>query len=328
MSTLSPLQIFRAGTHTDQSGRTLAFSTADLAATASAYDPAHHEAPLVVGHPATDDPAYGWVAALHLQDGALEAAPRNVDPAFAELVAAERFNRISSSFFLPDAPGNPVPGVYYLRHVGFLGAAAPAVKGLRKPRFDLADEGGTVTLEFSLPESIPMPDPAVDFAAREAELKTRAEQQSAAFAARDAELAAREAALAKADAERARESAVAFAATHVQAGRLLPRQQAGLVELLLAVPAAPLEFADADGTAAKIGPRAWLEKFVAELPAQVDYAERTAPDASERPAAQFAAPPGFSVDPKGLVLHRRAQTLARQKSISYAQALAELTGGA
>jgi hypothetical protein len=36
-----------------------------------------------------------------------------------------------------------VPGVYYLRHVGFLGAQAPAVKGLRSPSF-AASEAGVV----------------------------------------------------------------------------------------------------------------------------------------------------------------------------------------
>lgn len=122
-----PLQIFRAGTQTDASGRTLAFTAADLAATAAAYDPAKHEAPLVVGHPATNAPAYGWAEALTQADGALEATPHQVDAAFAEMVNSGRFKKISSSFWLPDAPGNPVPGVYYLRHIGFLGAAAPAL---------------------------------------------------------------------------------------------------------------------------------------------------------------------------------------------------------
>ena len=30
-------------------------------------------------------------------------------------------------------PGNPKPGHHYLRHVGFLGAAAPSLKGLQRP---------------------------------------------------------------------------------------------------------------------------------------------------------------------------------------------------
>ncbi len=141
---MSSIQIFKSGQHTDMSGRTLTFDAGDLSATANAYDPRKHEAPLVIGHPATDDPAYGWVAALALSGDRLEAAPRQVDPSFAALVNEERYNRISASFFLPDAPNNPVPGVYYLRHVGFLGAAAPAVKGLRKPTFNLSSSDGVI----------------------------------------------------------------------------------------------------------------------------------------------------------------------------------------
>ena len=134
-NTSSLLQIFRAGRHTAMSGAVLDFSDADLAATAAAYDPARSEAPIVVGHPKTDGPAYGWVRSLSFAEGGLEAEPHQVDPAFAELVDAGRFKKISASFFTPDAPNNPVPGVYYLRHVGFLGAQPPAVKGLRSPEF-------------------------------------------------------------------------------------------------------------------------------------------------------------------------------------------------
>ena len=141
------IQCFKPGTHPALNGAMLAFGEADLQATADAYDPALHEAPLVVGHPTVDGPAYGWVGALAHRGGALEAAPRQVNPAFAELVNSGAYKKISCAFWAPDAPGNPVPGVYYLRHVGFLGAAAPAVKGLRAlPEFAGGDVG---VVEFS-----------------------------------------------------------------------------------------------------------------------------------------------------------------------------------
>lgn len=127
-------------------GVTMSFSDADLAATAAAYNPALHEAPLVCGHPAHDDPAHGWAQGLQFNDGALEAIPTQVNPAFAEMVASGAFKKISASFYAPDAPSNPVPGVYYLRHIGFLGAAAPAVKGMRNPSFADTEVG---VLDFS-----------------------------------------------------------------------------------------------------------------------------------------------------------------------------------
>lgn len=137
------MHIFKPGRHMPLSGTPLEFSAADLAATAAAYDPAKHEAPIVVGHPALDAPAYGWVGGLAARDEGLFADAREIDPAFAEAVAAKRYKKISASFYAPDSPSNPVPGVYYLRHVGFLGAAAPGVKGLRNPSF-AADEAGVI----------------------------------------------------------------------------------------------------------------------------------------------------------------------------------------
>lgn len=142
-----PIHIFRAGSHTAMQGQTISFGEADLAASAAAYDPAKHEAPIVVGHPAADAPAWGWVQSLAVDGGDLTAMPRQVDPTFAEAVAAGRYKKVSASFYQPDSPHNPVPGVYYLRHVGFLGAQPPAVKGLAPVQF--ADDGDCVSFEFA-----------------------------------------------------------------------------------------------------------------------------------------------------------------------------------
>ncbi|WP_038084586.1 peptidase [Thioalkalivibrio sp. ALMg9] len=143
---MQSIQIFKPGRHKAMDGRALEFSESDLQASADAYDPALHEAPLVVGHPRSDHPAYGWVRGLSYGEG-LEATPDQVDPAFAEMVSAGRFKKVSASFYPPNAKSNPVPGVYYLRHVGFLGAQPPAVKGLKAVEFADADDD-VVTLEF------------------------------------------------------------------------------------------------------------------------------------------------------------------------------------
>lgn len=146
---MNPLEIFAAGTHTAQSGVTLTFSAADLAATAAAYDPARHEAPLIVGYPELNKPAYGWVKTLAVRNGRMYTVPTQVDPAFAALLNDGRYDRISASFFSPLASSNPVPGVYYLRYIGFLGAAAPAVKGLRKTFFS---DGSLNIVTFTSPD--------------------------------------------------------------------------------------------------------------------------------------------------------------------------------
>lgn len=121
-------------------GETVDFSEDMVRASAEAYDPALHEAPLVVGHPKHDAPAYGWAKSLAYV-GTLNAEPHQVDPAFAEMNRAGRFKKISTSFYTPDSPDNPVPGVYYVRHIGFLGAQPPAVKGLKNASFADHAEG-------------------------------------------------------------------------------------------------------------------------------------------------------------------------------------------
>ena len=131
----NPIHIFKSGTHAPMTGGALSFSESDLEATARAYDPALHEAPLVIGHPKADAPAYGWVQSLGISNGGLAATPHQIDPAFAELVRDGKFKKVSASFYRPDSPNNPVPGVWYLRHVGFLGAQPPAVKGLKPVEF-------------------------------------------------------------------------------------------------------------------------------------------------------------------------------------------------
>lgn len=134
---MSTIHIFRAGTHQPMDGEPINFTANDLAATAKAYNPALHEAPLVIGHPQHDDPAWGWVKSVEVTADGLEIVPHEVDSDFAALVEAKRYKKVSASFYDPNSPINPVPGVYYLRHVGFLGAQPPSLKGLKT--VDLAD---------------------------------------------------------------------------------------------------------------------------------------------------------------------------------------------
>ena len=135
------IEIFKPGKHTDVKGTVVTFSESDLKACASAYDPALYDAPLVVGHPTLEAPAYGWVKSISFAEGKLIAEPDRVDVAFAELVNEGRFSKVSASFYLPDAPNNPKPGVLYLKHIGFLGAAAPAIKGLKNVSFADSEQG-------------------------------------------------------------------------------------------------------------------------------------------------------------------------------------------
>ena len=137
--------LFKTGRQTSSQGQTLDFTEADLKASVDAYDPSIHEAPIVIGHPKNNGPAWGWVSSLQFSEDGMSADPDQVDPDFEEMVQAGRFKKVSASFYAPESANNPVPGVYYLRHVGFLGAQPPAVKGLKAIEFSEDDE----VIEFS-----------------------------------------------------------------------------------------------------------------------------------------------------------------------------------
>jgi hypothetical protein len=129
------LEIFKTGRHTDMGGQTREFTEADLQAIAAGYDPAKHEAPLTKGHPAHDAPAYGWAEALKAEAGKLFAKPKQVAQELVDAVRAGQYRHLSAAFYLPDSPNNPTPGQLALRHIGFLGAMPPAVKGLAPVTF-------------------------------------------------------------------------------------------------------------------------------------------------------------------------------------------------
>jgi hypothetical protein len=145
------IEIFRAGRHTAANGATVEFSEADIAAIARNYRPSLHEAPVVLGHPKDNAPAYGWADSLRARGPHLQAALGQVEPAFSESVKTGRWKKVSASFYAKDSPANPTPGQYYLRHIGFLGAQPPAVKGLAAVQFAEGDIGekGCVTIEFA-----------------------------------------------------------------------------------------------------------------------------------------------------------------------------------
>lgn len=132
---MTQIEIFKAGKRYDANGVLKDITVADLEKTVAAYNPEYHEAPLVIGHPKSNNPAWGWVKGLSLEGDVLKADVDEVDAEFAEMVKDGKFKKVSAVFYLPDSPNNPHKGVLSLRHVGFLGAMPPAVKGLKQVEF-------------------------------------------------------------------------------------------------------------------------------------------------------------------------------------------------
>lgn len=131
------IEVFRPGTFKPMDGEAITYSAADLKAMADAYSPDTAPAPIVVGHPSTDAPAFGWVEKFDYDQNAerLYATLTDIEPQFAEMVKAGRFKKVSMAFFAPKTTHNPIPGSWYPKHLGFLGAAAPAVSGLKNAAF-------------------------------------------------------------------------------------------------------------------------------------------------------------------------------------------------
>ena len=179
---MKPFEIFRTGSHTSLNGQSREFSETDLDSIASSYNPEEHEAPIVIGHPDTNAPAYGWIEKLQRVGDKLIAFPKQVSREFSELVKNGAFKKRSISI-TPDLK---------LNHVGFLGAAAPAVKGLKDVEFaENPDEEQFASFELEdlaefEEESINASEPAVEQSSNhsnnqsipESELTTKLQQFS------------------------------------------------------------------------------------------------------------------------------------------------------
>lgn len=141
------IEVFRSGQHLAANGKRYSFTPDDVAGIAAAYDRQLAAAPAVLGHPKTDDPAWAWSEGFTVNDaGVLVVDLADIDPAFAEGVEAGRYRYTSLALYEPADPRNPKPGCWYPRHVGFLGAQPPAVKGLA-PAF--AEDEAADVVEFS-----------------------------------------------------------------------------------------------------------------------------------------------------------------------------------
>lgn len=318
------IKIFRPGRFTSVEGTEVDFSEAQLQGAADSYDPAADPAPLVVGHPRLDHPAYGWVKGLAFEDGHLvaEADPEKLEPAFAEAVRAGRYPKVSARFYLPGSKHNPKPGSLYLKHVGFLGAAAPGVKGLGTVSFAEEEERGLVTVVTTIPENIMSNEQEVSFAEREAELGRR----EAAIAEREANAATLEQSATATIRQALHASNVSFAEQLVAGGKLAPAGKELVVGIMDELEAtATVSFGEANG---EMTPVAAFKKLFDGAGTLVSFGEAARPeDDEDEGSVSFAAPAGYEVDNKSLEIHAKALELQRANSgLSYIDAVKQAGG--
>lgn len=223
--TLNGVELLRVGTFTSAEGQDVTFTKEDLKSLADAYDPDLFESPAVIGHPRMDDPAFGWVKGLRVEGDKLIGDIGEVVSSFADAVRRQLFKKISVQIWPAGNKASPKPDGPYLKHVGFLGAAAPAVKGLRPVSFSDDQQVGCTTIETPVPndtKEISMSDKNAD---AEAQLKARADKIAADEAALAEKQKAHDAnvrSFAESQAKLRKDTALSFADALVAAGKLAP----------------------------------------------------------------------------------------------------------
>lgn len=290
------IEIARTGTFTDSQGRLQTFTEGDLAAIASAYDPQKRDCPLVFGHPKSDAaPAYGWASGVRVEGGKLLAQFAQVPGEVKELVAKGHYRHVSMSL-MPDRKT--------LRHVALLGAAQPAIDGLKA--VELAQGEDAITVDFSTKqEGDDMPDNDLQkkigaleerVKSLESENATLKQQAQAHKEGKDKAEAEKAAAQEKADKAAADfaaykgkvegEKREARVSALVAAGKITPAEKAGVLQFAaaLAEQDVTIDFAAPDGKTEKISLE---EKYLHEQEAR---------PADARGDVMFSAPPAHSTD--------------------------------
>lgn len=261
---------------------------ADLIAMAAAYNAGAWQAPVVIGHPETDDPAWGWVLSAGIRDDGLHLEIE-VLPEMADLIESRRYQNVSLALWAADAAGNPTPGVWGIKHLGFLGAVPPAVKGLNPVRLN-ADGAGADTL------LVTFKDPA---------MSDSNSMSTVQLAEREQALAAREQALAARERELLRSNLQAEFGAHVAAGRIAPADVPGLVELAERLTTAPVvTLSEGQKPALDV-----LRNFVSGIAPRVALGTHAAAERSAAAIKVPGVPQGYRLSEAGLDLHTRAVEL-------------------
>ncbi len=261
MSKSSWIEIARAGTFTDSAGRPQTFTDSDLDAIANAYDPAKRDCPLVFGHPKTDAaPAFGWAEKLKAEGGRLLAQFGQVPDAVKKIVADGHYRHVSMSL-MPDRKT--------LRHVALLGAAQPAIDGLKA--VELRSRNDSITIDFVKGDNMPGDDAQREIGAlkeriaalekENASLKEQAKGQKEGKEKAEAEKKAAEEKEAKTAADFAaykgaieNEKREARVAALVESGRVKPAEKADVLSFAMALASqnTTVDFAAPDGKTEKV----------------------------------------------------------------------------
>ncbi|HUU97738.1 MAG TPA: hypothetical protein VM487_18540 [Phycisphaerae bacterium] len=297
-----------------------------------AAEPAGEEVPVCFDHEEKGE-SLGWVAGVKAAGKKLVCKLRNVSQKLCDAVNSRKFPNRSVRLERKE------DGTWRLRHLSFLGAKPPAVKGMGW--VCLGDNGGTqfidvafedVVLDSEGPETeITMPEQTqeqshtVTLADMSAQYEAEVKDLEAKLSAQMAEMEAKEARLAELEAERVKLAArdrereiASFADGQLAKGQWAPAfDKMGIRTFMAQLDAAgegDVELADpaqAGKTTKSLG--AWFKGFMEKLPKIVDLSRVVDDDAQN----------SHLVDLKDReALDRTVKALAREKNIPYHEAKA------
>ncbi len=303
------LEIFRAGDY-GVKGR---WTEDQLERIAGGYDADLHEAPVTLDH-AQSGPAMGWVRGVRRCGDRLVARLRGLDDGLRQLLRSGAFKKRSVELYreLPET-GEP-----YLKAVSFLGAAAPAVKGLREAVFsesesaDLfrAELGESCALDFAEPQ-FGDEHPRSEDPRCEVPSKISSDDASDAVPTTEVRPA----------------SSVNFAELRSELrgeGRWIPAWDHGGIEAFYETLRSHTALTETEATEEPSGDHAadaasWFADFLRGLPATVSLGE-SAP--AGRPHTRQGIPNGEGVSPSSIALHRRVVRMCgADPGLNYGDAL-------
>lgn len=270
-------EIFKAGDYGDKG----VYTKADLEAMVSNFN-AEDQVPIVVGHPATDSPAWGWIAEVKRRGGVLLGRIGELHKDFAEALAQKKFKNRSVRIVRTGAGAK-------LLHLGFLGAALPQVAGLKQAA-QFAGDGECTDHEFALPADDGRRD--TDQEEDEMEKDEKIKQLEADLAAEKAARTADQERSAKTRAAARKDDFARFVDTEMVAtGKIAAPRKDEVVAFMASLPddeQADFSF-ETDGTKRTISQADWFKGFVRALPA-AEFTQQLpdGPDQQGRSGQDFA----------------------------------------
>jgi hypothetical protein len=272
-------KIARTGTFTAMSGTQVTITPEKLDELVQSYSLETYKPPLVKGHPKTEDPAYGHVSELKIENDILFAQFACVPDKVKKEVYEGRYLSKSISVF-PPKEGKP----WKLKHVGLLGATPPAIDGLGGIYFSEGEDGELCFATLTI-EDDQMDEKDKKIAELELQLKTEQDAKTAAEAAREKEAQARteaEGKLAQSAEEQATAAREAKVEKLIADGKVLPAEKEQVAEFAKA-----LEGSEEIAFSAGEGKKLLKEHFWSWLEGRKEHGlfEFAAPDAADQQGA-------------------------------------------